>query len=489
MAETTLKFVFQDDSPGGGAPPEGRPQTPPASSPDPVAGEATRAAGRSRGGPASPIGEPSGPGRSSAQAVGDAITNALGRQLERLPFFGQALRLLTEIATATRAFEAFKTGGGFLRELLSRTFAETAARTTAAAATAAGQASAAGGRTIVESAQAAAESFVRGFNRTRRDVEPSGRLTAAQPPRLPSPDDDGDPERLSIPRFPGLRGEALSREIIVRPPGGAAAGNAQGALTVAGGAGRTAAGGLTVAGGGGGALAIPGAAGAGGGAAGGAAGAAAGAAAALGPVALAVLAGVAVVGAATIAVRGLIAANDALRKHVAEVAERLRPFSAEIQAASARIEVAQLRQDIEQANANGGRVARFTEAQAKLDRGLSRIAAAVEGPLLDAVTPLVEHVAGVVEVGGKIFAGVTDALNALGFFKPSFIRLLEVQNRLLGFAQDEANELPPEADILGAFNSLPDLTVNFNGRVFGGNGEVNFGRLEFRQALPNAGLR
>jgi len=487
MAETTLKFVFQDDSPGGGGATEpARPQSP-AGGPDPVAGEATRqAGGRSRSTASPSPSEPAGAARSTSQAVGDALVNALGRQLERLPFFGQALRLLTEIATASRAFEAFKTGGGFLRELLSRTFAETAARTTAAAATAAGQASAAGGRTIVESAQAAAESFVRGFNKTRRDVEPAGRLPASRPPLLPSPGDDGDDDRLTVPRFPGLRGEALSREIIVRPAGGAtAAGNAQGALTVAGGA-RGAAGGLAAAGGGAGALAAPGAAGAAGG---GAAGAAAGAAALLGPVGVAILAGVAVVGAAVVAIRGLIAANDALRKHIAEVAERLRPFSAEIQAASARIEVAQLRQDIEQANANGGRVARFQEAQSRLDRGLSRIAAAVEGPLLDAVTPLVEHVAGVVEVGGKIFAGVTEVLNALGFFKPTFIRLLEVQNRLLGFAQDEANELPPEADILGAFNSLPDLTVNFNGRIFSGNGEANFGKLEFRQALPNVGLR
>lgn len=203
-----------------------------------------------------------------------------------------------------------------------------------------------------------------------------------------------------------------------------------------------------------------------------------------------ILAGVAVVGAAIVATRALIAANESLRKHIAEVADRLRPFSAEIQAADARIEIAKLKQDIEQANQNGGRVGRFQEAQARIDRGLSRIAAAVEGPLLDAVTPLVEHVAGVLEIASKGFSALTTIANNLGFLKPNFIRLLEVQNKLLGFAQDESNQLPPEADILGAFSREPDLTINFQGRIFAGDGdELQFGRLQFANPLPIAGFR
>lgn len=488
MADTTLKFVFQDDTQGGSA----RPQS---SMPErePVAGEATRAAavaGRPRATAAAAPGEAT-PGRTNQLA--DAAISALGRQLERLPFFGQALKLLTEIATATKAFEALRSGGGFIRELLSRTFAETAARASAGAAS---RTTVAPGSTVVDSVATAVDSFTRGFDRARRRAVGEDRpaLPPQRPPAapaLPAPasggrsggrndggDDDEPPMR--IPRLPGLRGEALGREVIPRPPI---------AAPPAGGAGG--AGGLINAGArlpvipatsGGGALAA-----AGGGA--GASGAAAAGGISLGAIAVGALAVVAAVGAATLAVRGLIEANNSLRKHVAEVADRLRPFSASIQAADARIEVARLRQDIERAQQNGGRAAQFNEAQAKIDRALSRIATAIEGPLLDAVTPVAEAVGDLLEISGKILNVVTQVANAGGAARGVVKTILETQLGILQIAREEHNELPPEADLLGAFANAPDLPVFFDGRVFNGDGPANFGRAQFREPLPMGKMR
>lgn len=255
--------------------------------------------------------------------------------------------------------------------------------------------------------------------------------------------------------------------------GGAAAGSAGG--SAAGGAAAAAGGAAAGSAAAGGASAAAGGSAAGGAAAGGAGGAAA----ALGPLAIAAAAGVVVIGAAILAIKGLT-------KRMTKVSDQLQPFSGAINAARARAEAKQIRDDIRAANKLGERLGRFTSAQSGISRAFTRIARAIEGPLLNVLVPLLE--AGEVIADG--LAIVAEAIGNVVEFGQYLVKpiegLLTVGRKMLGYeASKEKQELIKEANVISDFLDLPDLSITFNGRVYGPDrSAVVDGRREFDGPLP-----
>lgn len=196
----------------------------------------------------------------------------------------------------------------------------------------------------------------------------------------------------------------------------------------------------------------------------GAAGGAAGAAALLGPVGLAVIGLVAVVGASVVATKLLIRSNEKLREQFKERARQFAPFSREIQVQQVQSEVAQLRQDIEFARRLGPRTAQFNEAEDRLARAVDRISLAIDEIKLNSLTPIIELVA----KGAENVAEVAQAVAIVNtLFDNGFKKIISVLSLSQKGDERERNKIPPEADILGAFNREPDLNVEWNGEVFG----------------------
>ena len=300
---------------------------------------------------------------------------------------------------------------------------------------------------------------------------------------------------------PGGAAASTSRGLIIdsefvgagTAAGGRAAGTAMIPTGAAAGGSAAAAGGTSIATTGGG-LAAAGGAGGGVTAAGGGA-AAGGAALASNPVGWAILAALAVVvvtiGAAIVAVKALTTINTALKARFGEVSERLKPFSAGIQAADARAGVAKLRQDVEFAGRLGGRVGRFNEAENRIERALDRIGNTINGPLLNIVLPFVERAAGLIEGGAKAFDAITTIADKVGLLRSPLAELIDIENKILGFSKDEAMKLPPEADVIGVFNAEPFLSVNWRGRTFGADEGRELGAADkktYASPLPVVGI-
>lgn len=203
---------------------------------------------------------------------------------------------------------------------------------------------------------------------------------------------------------------------------------------------------------------------------------------------------VAAIAAAVITIKALIAVNEALKKHFAEVSERLKPFSASIQAADARGEVAKLRDDVRAARNIGPMLGRFNEAQGRIERAVDRVYRAIEGPLLDVVVPFIEYAGNNLEVLSKAAEQISEIARRLDIVKGPLVRIQEDINRMLGVQINEANKLPPEMDILGAFNKKPDLAVTWRGLTFGADedkmiaGPGGNGAATFENPLPKIGV-
>lgn len=473
MADPIVKFVFQDatgssspvvDAPvsGGGA---SRVRPPPRDD-----------AAREQGGGAA--------GRTSSPI--ERAIDALGNRIDRIPFFGQAIRILGDIAGHTKAFESFRRGaGGILRELLGQFF---------------GGAGAAAATSIFRRAPVVDQWL--GRDRQERDdvirrpdlrnvprLEGGGRAAqnAGNGPASDPNVIEGEFERVDVPRLPGPPGSAGGARPPVPPAGGAAAGEAAGAaasrtlITTAPASGGGAAGGAA-----GGALTTAGTAGTGIGtaAAGGAGGGAAAGAAAAGsaiPIGLAIAGGVVAIGGLILVTRALIGVNERLKANFAEVAERLRPFSGQLQGSQVRIEIEQLKLDIENAKRLGQRVGTFQEEQSRISRAWQRIYAIIEGPILDVLNPILKGVAFISETLAFGF-GVLETIKD-GILNP-IKALKNIGQELLGIQKSKALSLPPEADILSAFSARPYLTVTYGGRVYGDDGRADFSDQDVRLVNP-----
>lgn len=196
----------------------------------------------------------------------------------------------------------------------------------------------------------------------------------------------------------------------------------------------------------------------------GATGGVAGAAALLGPVGIAIVGLVAVVGASVLATKLLIRSNNKLRDQFKERARQFAPFSRDIALQQAQSNVAQLRQDITFARRLGPRTATFNKAQDRIARAADRISLAIDEIKLDTLTPLIQLAATGVENAANIAQAVS-ALNSL--VKRAVSQVIDLQKLTQKEAERQNNKLPPEADILGAFNREGDLTVEWNNNIWG----------------------
>lgn len=263
------------------------------------------------------------------------------------------------------------------------------------------------------------------------------------------------------------RGVSIAHKIAQSTAGKTAAGAAETAAAAGAGAKTAGAGAKAAAGG-----ATKAAAGAATGAAGGAAagGTAAGGAAAAGGGLVAALGGpiTIAVGAAVIAVVGLTIIAKKINERLSDLTNQLAPFSGVIAAAQARHEVASILQNIQTARRLEGRMARFIEGQSKISLALERIQRSFDGPLLDAVLPMLDRLATVTELLSRMIENQMRFNEAIGLFKPPLATLVEIGNKLLGIESGEdVRSILAGANYIQEFRELPDLTVMFNGREYG----------------------
>ncbi len=435
--DTTLKIVFQDasgnqaEAPGGAAQREQGRRRPPASSPD---GTPNPAAPKS---PASTVGE----------AVAGRLINGISAAMQKTPVFGQIAKTLHDIASHTKLLERLKQMGG---ERAGQLWDK-----------AKGKAGELGGRAI--------RGFARGFNRSRggRAADAAARTTirtGASPTATNAA--GGSAARIGT--------SVAGRGLIAAGAGGGSGGT----VAAGGAAGAGASAGTLTAGGG---VATGGA----------------GLAAAGGPVGLAIagviLAVIAAMAVVVVTMKALIAVNEALKRHFVDVTEKLKPFSAAIQAADSRAEIGRLRDDVRAARNLGPALGRFNEAQSRIERSIDRVWRAIEGPMLDNVIPFIEYAANNLEIISKGAEQVSEIVRRFENLKLPITRIQESVNRLLGMKEEERNALPPEMDILGAFNNKPDLSVTWNGVRFAGDDDrAVMGDSEaftkFENPLPRVGV-
>ena len=193
----------------------------------------------------------------------------------------------------------------------------------------------------------------------------------------------------------------------------------------------------------------------------------------LAAVAIPLLGALAAGGALVLGIKALVSINRQLNERSRMLSERFQQFSSDLQISNARSQVERLQQDVAFARTLGPRLARFNRAQDKMALSIDRLTRTVEGPILDALIPILESVSKFIVINEKVFTKIIQILDDSNLLKFPGQDILEALNNLVGAADVEANKLPPEADILGFFNQLSDLEVTWNGRKFNSkNGQL-----------------
>lgn len=218
------------------------------------------------------------------------------------------------------------------------------------------------------------------------------------------------------------------------------------------------------------------------------AGAGAAAGALGGPVGIAIVAGLA---ATVYTTKLLVDVNNKLRERFGEVAERIKDFSPALQAVSAINEAEVLRYRVGLAARDGGSYASFQRTQNQLDQSLTRLGDAISGLGLDTLGPIAEALA--IEAGAmaEVLAGGVEAVRMVNSsMKPLTDGVLAALKMLRGQRNRDDLKLPPEADILGLFAKKPDLSVEWNGRIYSGDSSkmIASGAPVFKDPLPTLGL-
>lgn len=183
-------------------------------------------------------------------------------------------------------------------------------------------------------------------------------------------------------------------------------------------------------------------------------------------------------------------AIKALTKRMTAVADRLEPFSGNIALARARNEAAQIRQNIRAAEKLGERLGRFEEARGGIGRALERVGDAIAGPILNILVPILEAGEVVADGVAVIAEGIGNVIEFGQTLVAPFSSMVKIGRKLLGYEeQKEKRELLAEANVIDDFVRLEDLTVEFNGRVYGADkSRVVEGERKFDGPLPRVPL-
>lgn len=168
-----------------------------------------------------------------------------------------------------------------------------------------------------------------------------------------------------------------------------------------------------------------------------------------------------VVGAAAAAMGLLARGFLKLNERVNRAAEQLRPFSSEIAAAEARIKVDDILFNVQRAQRIGPEVSEQREASAELRRTIQEIRDGLDKsflPLLTTITTLLEAVLDPIGDAAQFFPDMRRVLF------PRLALIAEFLESVKDFIKNQEGKQTS----LGAFIAKPDLAVQWDGRVFGG---------------------
>lgn len=212
-----------------------------------------------------------------------------------------------------------------------------------------------------------------------------------------------------------------------------------------------------------------------------AAGSGAGAGAAtLASVGAAVLPIAAAAGAATAALMAAAAAGRAFGESLKKRAEELRPFSAALADAQARMTVRRINEETAAGRQLGRRLARFEESSAQVGMAIQRIGDGIKGVLLSAFNEeatllgtIADKLTENRETTERLSSKVLELIPLIGpllrqFNGSLWNTVLKKLNEWLG--GQEAGKF--EGDILSIFGDDQPLSVMFGGRTFRPNGET-----------------
>lgn len=172
-------------------------------------------------------------------------------------------------------------------------------------------------------------------------------------------------------------------------------------------------------------------------------------------------------GSIALGIKTLISVNRQINDHIKNLGQRFQQFSPALQITSARGQVERLRQDIEFARTLGPRLARFNRAQDRTSLAVDRIARTIEGPLLDAIIPIVELLATGAETVAKnklLLEVIGNAIAQVGIGGGLGQAIIAIAKHFA--TQDEG--VDPAFDLLGMFGDNSDITVEYNGKTYGG---------------------